>query len=67
MASEKRNLIGELTLVGEGDDGEGSSSRGLPVERDVLGVDLEKVRVPGVVARLVSGRSEKSCGGWEMV
>jgi hypothetical protein len=62
MSPEEGNLVGQLALLVERDYGERAAARGVPIDRQVLGVDLDQVRVPGiatdvevVVAELLPG------------
>lgn len=40
MASKQRDLVGELSLLAEGDDGEGAAAASFPIDREVFGVGL---------------------------
>lgn len=40
VAAEERYLVGHLALLVERYDGEGAAAAGLPIDRQVLGVDL---------------------------
>jgi len=42
VAAEEGYLVGQLAALVEGDDGEGAATCRLPVDREVLGVDLDK-------------------------
>jgi hypothetical protein len=41
MAAEERYLVRDFALLVERNDREGSSAAGLPIDREVLGVDLD--------------------------
>jgi hypothetical protein len=42
VAAEQGNLVGHLAPLAEGDDGEGAATAGLPIDREVFGVDLDR-------------------------
>lgn len=49
MAAEKWYAIWSSSALGDGDDGEGSTTTGLPIDSKVLGIRLDQVGVPGVL------------------
>jgi hypothetical protein len=62
MAPEEGYLIGDLSLLVERDDCECAAAAGLPIDREVFGVGLHKIGVPGIatdvqviIAKLLSG------------
>ena len=40
VATEQRDLVGELAPLLKGNDGEGAAARSVPIDRQVIGVDL---------------------------
>ena len=40
VAAKQRDLVGELPSFFQGDDGECATARRIPIDRDVLGIDL---------------------------
>jgi hypothetical protein len=72
MAPEEGYLIGDLSLLVERDDCECAAAAGLPIDREVFGVGLHKIGVPGIatdvqviIAKLLSGGLAKDvpCAG----
>lgn len=45
MSTEQRNLIRELALLVQGNDGKGAAAGGIPIDRQVLGVGLHSLLV----------------------
>ena len=56
VATEQRYLVGELAALVEGDDGEGATTAGLPVDGQVLGVGLGCRTRQGQYVTTVEGR-----------
>jgi hypothetical protein len=48
MSPEEGNLVGQLALLVERDDGERAAARGVPIDRQVLGVDLGEMGLVSV-------------------
>ena len=42
VTSKQRDLVGKLAPLVQGNDGECAAARGVPIDRQVLGVDLRK-------------------------
>jgi hypothetical protein len=59
VASEKGYLVGQLSALVEGNDGEGTAASRLPVDREVFGVHLSS----SGEARLASCRAHRGVGG----
>lgn len=49
VATEQGQNIGQLSTLIDGDDGKGATTAGLPIDRKVLGVGLDQVRVPSIL------------------
>lgn len=49
MSSEERNQIGQLAALADRDNSERAAAARFPVDRDVLGIRLDDVAVPGVL------------------
>ena len=42
VTSKQRDLVGKLAPLVQGNDGECAAARGVPIDRQILGVDLRK-------------------------
>ena len=49
VATEQGHDIGQLSTLIDGDDSKGTTTAGLPIDRQVLGVGLDQVGVPGIL------------------
>lgn len=49
MATEQWHNIGQLSTLIDRDNCEGATTAGLPIDREVLGVGLDQVRVPSIL------------------
>lgn len=47
MSAKEGDLVGNFALLAEWDHGKGTAAAGLPVDREVFGVDLTSERVRG--------------------
>lgn len=61
VATEQRDALWELSGFVEGDDSKGTTTAGLPIEREVFGVNLYRRAVRSTMGRNVRGR----CGWHE--
>jgi len=49
VAAEQGQNIGQLAALVDGNDSEGTAAASLPIDREVLGVGLDQVGVPGIL------------------
>lgn len=49
MATEQGHNIGQLSTLVDRNDSKGATTAGLPIDRKVLGVGLDQVRVPSIL------------------
>lgn len=49
VATEQGHDIGQLSTLVDGNDGKGTAAASLPIDRQVLGVGLDQVGVPGIL------------------
>ena len=49
MATEQGHDIGQLSTLVDRNDSKGAATAGLPIDRQVLGVGLDQVRVPSIL------------------
>lgn len=49
MATEQGHNIGQLSTLLDRNDSKGAATAGLPIDRKVLGVGLDQVRVPSIL------------------